>query len=528
MRLIRCSSHPKSSVHAVAGRLCAALLAGLALAGCYRPIPNYDPWQVPQGAQALGTPTLMTAQALNPTEARPRITITPAPAGPTPTPNHPAQVPTLRVQTDEYTVVSGDSLARIALRHQVSVGQILAVNPDIKDPNLIEPGQRLIIPPASANEQATNFKMIPDAELFYSPSAVGFDTQAVIAQFAGKLNSFSEPLEDESTLSGAEIVQRVADEFSVNPRLLLAVLEYRSGWLTTAGKTGVSGDYPLGLKDANRKGLYKQLSWAANEMTRGYTLWENSAVAVWTLSDGTVLRADATINGGTAGLQYLFSLLLGKEEWKEAVSPAGFYADYDRLFGFPFAFSIDPLVPEDLTQPELTLPFAPGDTWYFTGGPHVGWGTGSAYAGIDFAPPGEEFGCYESQTPVTAAADGLVVRSGNGIVVQDLDGDGIEQTAWSLLYLHLATEGRAAVGTFLRQGDLVGYASCEGGYSTGTHLHLARRYNGVWIPADGSVPFVLSGWTSESAGIEYDGYLVKNGQTVEAFNGRADFNAIGR
>jgi len=129
---------------------------------------------------------------------------------------------------------------------------------------------------------------------------------------------------------------------------------------------------------------------------------------------------------------------------------------------------------------------------------------------------------------VTAAADGLVVRSGNGVVVQDLDGDGIEQTGWSLLYLHLATNGRAGLGTYLHQGDVLGYPSCEGGYSTGTHLHLARRYNGVWIPADGSVPFVLSGWISESAGLEYDGYLVKNGHTVEAFNGRADFNAIGR
>ncbi|MBP7031489.1 MAG: LysM peptidoglycan-binding domain-containing protein [Chloroflexi bacterium] len=510
------------------GRLCVALTAVLLLGGCYRPIANYDPWQVPQGLPISATPTLLSTQAISAATELPRVTITPAPSGPTPTPNSPALLPTLRTQTNEYTVVSGDSLARIALRHQVSVGQILASNPDLKDPNLIEPGQKLIIPPASANELSTNFKIIPDSELFYSPSAVGFDTISVAAQFGGKLNRYSEKLEDGTTLRGAEIVQRVADEFSVNPRLLLAVLEYRSGWVSSEGKTGITEDYPLGLKDANRKGLYKQLSWAANEMTRGYTLWELSAVAVWTLSDGAVMRVDATINGATAGIQYLLSLLLDKAEWKTAVSPDGFFAVYQRLFGFPFAFSIDPLIPETITQPQLTLPFAPGDTWYFTGGPHVGWGTGSANAGIDFAPPGEEFGCYESQTPVVAAADGLVVRSGNGVVVQDLDGDGIEQTGWSLLYLHINTDGRAAVGTYLRQGDLLGYPSCEGGYSTGTHLHLARRYNGAWISADGIVPFVLSGWTSKSAGIEYDGFLVKNGQTVEAFNGRADFNAIGR
>jgi hypothetical protein len=39
---------------------------------------------------------------------------------------------------------------------------------------------------------------------------------------------------------------------------------------------------------------------------------------------------------------------------------------------------------------------------------------------------------------------------------------------------------------------------------------------------------VLSGWVASSAGIEYDGYLKKDGQTVEAFNGRADLNEIAR
>jgi murein DD-endopeptidase MepM/ murein hydrolase activator NlpD len=120
------------------------------------------------------------------------------------------------------------------------------------------------------------------------------------------------------------------------------------------------------------------------------------------------------------------------------------------------------------------------------------------------------------------------VRVGDGLLVQDLDGDGIEQTGWSLLYLHLDKNDDIQVGTYLHRDDPIGYPSCEGGYTTGTHLHLARRYNGVWIAAHGRVPFVLSGWVASSAGIEYDGYLKKDGQTVEAFNGRADLNEIAR
>jgi LysM repeat protein len=271
----------------------------------------------------------MNGQALNPTPLQPRITITPAPAGPTPTPNQPSLLPTLRAQTDEYTVVSGDSLARIALRHQVSVGQILSANPDLKDPNLIEPGQKLIISACQRERAGDQFQDNPRRGTVLQPSAVGFDTFAVTAQFAGKLSSFSETLEDETTLGGAEIVQRVADEFSVNPRLLLAVLEYRSGWVSSAGKTGISEDYPLGLKDANRKGLYKQLSWAANEMTRGYTLWENSAVAVWTLSERRRDARGCDHQRRHSRPAIPFQPSDGQRGVEAGGIPAGFYSDYN-------------------------------------------------------------------------------------------------------------------------------------------------------------------------------------------------------
>jgi len=140
----------------------------------------------------------------------------------------------------------------------------------------------------------------------------------------------------------------------------------------------------------------------------------------------------------------------------------------------------------------------------------------------------EDYGCFESKMPVVAAADGLVVRSGNGAVVQDLDGDGSEQTGWTILYMHIATEDRAKVGVYLQAGDLIGYPSCEGGYSTGTHVHIARRYNGVWVSAYGEIPFIMDNWIPASAGIEYDGYLNNNEQTLEAWNGRTEFNQIGR
>ena len=55
---------------------------------------------------------------------------------------------------------------------------------------------------------------------------------------------------------------------------------------------------------------------------------------------------------------------------------------------------------------------------------------------------------------------------------------------WVIFYFHLRSDSIAAVGTRLAAGDALGVASCEGGRSTGTHVHVARKYNGEWLAAD--------------------------------------------
>jgi LasA protease len=101
---------------------------------------------------------------------------------------------------------------------------------------------------------------------------------------------------------------------------------------------------------------------------------------------------------------------------------------------------------------------------------------------LDFAPPDVRGHCAVSGEPATAAAPGLVLRSGDGQVLIDLDGDGHEQTGWVLFYLHVMPAEGIRSGTTLAQGAVVGYPSCEGGIADSSHLHLARRYNGGWPP----------------------------------------------
>ena len=49
-----------------------------------------------------------------------------------------------------YTVVAGDTFWKIAVRYQVGCSEILAANPQVKNPDLIYPGQVLTIPETDA------------------------------------------------------------------------------------------------------------------------------------------------------------------------------------------------------------------------------------------------------------------------------------------------------------------------------------------------------------------------------------------
>jgi hypothetical protein len=108
------------------------------------------------------------------------------------------------------------------------------------------------------------------------------------------------------------------------------------------------------------------------------------------------------------------------------------------------------------------------------------------------------------------------MRSEPGIVVLDLDGDGDERTGWVIFHLHVGSEGRVKAGTRLETGDKIGHPSCEGGTSTGTHIHIARKYNGEWILAEGPLAFNLEGWVAKNGAKPYLGTLSRFSSIVTA------------
>ncbi len=502
--------------------------------------PTYDPFlPIVQNTQTL-SPGVATATLTNtpipPTNTRePTPTRVPVSISPvytpinlevafTPTPDSLRVLPTPRQDSTQYTVQSGDTLGDIAMTYDISLDSLMTAN-NITEANQLEVGQVLNVPAPNPVGDAPAFKIIPDSELVYGPASIYFDINNFIQGQNGYLANYVQEVNG-VTLSGAEIVTLVARNYSINPRLLLALLEYQSGWVTNPQPFNDS--YPMGLLNESHYGLYRQLTWTANDLNRGYYLWKANAISTVVLNDGTIAPLDPTINAGTAALQYFFSDLDDRSTWETDSGPTGLLLTYYVFFGNPFDYAIEPLVPSTLQQPELTLPFDKNQTWYFTGGPHGGWDAGSAWAALDFAPPGDNGGCAASPFWAKAMADGLVVRASNGALILDLDNDGYEQTGWVILYMHMAADGRAQPGDYLFAGENVGHPSCEGGVSNATHVHIARKYNGEWIAADGPLPFNLDGWISSGDGKEYDGYLKRGFQTIEAWDSASDINQITR
>jgi len=432
----------------------------------------------------------------------------------------PTAIPTLAdyVSPILYYAQAADTLAVVAVRFGVKPDEITSPDP-LPQNAILTPGQLLLIPRRLSNTSDPQH-ILPDSELVYSPSAADFDIDAYVNQAGGKLSHYKEWLKSTGVLTGAQVVQRVALENSINPRLLLALLEYQSGWVYGQPSDPNLEEYPLGLVDLRYRGLFHQLVWAVDQLSVGYYSWrEGRLIELEFSQDGYRTRLAPDLNAGSVALQYLFSKLYAAPGWLKAVDMnTGFPILYEKMFGNPWqrALNVEPLYPPGLTQPPLSLPFQVNRLWAFTGGPHGAWETEGSYAALDFAPGSSEPGCVDSNAWVTASASGLVVRSGNGVVVLDLDGDGHEQTGWVLLYLHVSSESGVPVGTWVDKGDPLGHPSCEGGHSTGTHVHIARKFNGEWVAADGPMPFVLSGWTAHAGAVAYAGYLERDGMKVTA------------
>ena len=437
---------------------------------------------------------------------------TPTPTiAPKPFPERPVYTPGELV---DYVAQSGDTLENLAYRFNTTIDEILAENSVIpEDATTLPANLPMRIPIYYEPLWGSQFQIIPNCAFINGPAQIGFDLEEFVESQPGWLKDHQQ-FAAERQRSGAEIVSYVATTFSISPKVLLAVLEYQTGALSNPIPPKDIAEYPLGYVQIGYHGLYIQLVRAANTLNQGYYGWLTNHLDTIEYLDQTIEHPDPWQNAGTVALQYYFSKIESKPDFYLTISPEGFLKTYQTLFEDPWR--CEPHIPGSLRQPTMLLPFERGRTWAFTGGPHTGWGQGDPWAALDFAPPSEASGCELTGEWAVAVAPGVIARSDIGLIELDLDGDGDPRTGWVILYLHLGTEHKVLEGVLVDAGDYLGHPSCEGGESTGSHVHIARKYNGEWIPAAGLIPFNLDGWIAQENEFEYQGTLIRFTEKVTA------------
>lgn len=418
-------------------------------------------------------------------------------------------------QLVDYIAQTGDTLPGIAARFYSTENEIRQANPILPQAvTTLPPGLPMKIPIYYQPFWSNPAMILHDSLFINGPAQKDFNVATYVQSQPGWFKDYAFYLNDKS-YPGGQLIQQIAEDYSLSPRLLLALIEFQTGGLSQANRPeDIENGYPLKYVNVLYKGLYRQLLWAANLLNHGFYAWRSGRLTQWELQDKRLERPDPWQNAASVALQYYFSRNHSAQEYAYAVSNQGFTRQYGSLFGSPLI--AEPHIPGSLNQPALRLPFKPGTPWAFTGGPHTAYGDGEPFSAIDFAPPAVAGGCRSTNEWATAVADGVIVRTAPAIALLDLDGDGDERTGWVIFYLHLAADGMVQSGMRLKTGDPVGHPSCEGGRATGTHVHIARKFNGEWIPADGALAFNLEGWIAQRGSIAYEGTLIRNGKTTRA------------
>jgi murein DD-endopeptidase MepM/ murein hydrolase activator NlpD len=323
-----------------------------------------------------------------------------------------------------------------------------------------------------------------DRRLTYEPGFYAPQIQALLDTQAGPLKTVVFQVGDRRH-SFAEALSGQTSYYSVNPKVILALIELQSRLLSTDRPSSDQVGWALGYQgeNGNKRGLQAQVRWAVKQILyakRDYpeyaplTYADNSSAPPppgWSLSEYALARtlSPTTSPGRLPGLLQRF------------------LETYTRLFG-------DPRTPPEgwpaPSAPFLSWPIAhpaPVTSFFDHGGPFL---TRNAQAGIvtywgrsetdlAFAYNGHDGWDYAAAPPdmALAAADGEVVFAGNAddncntrAVIVD-HGNG-----YRTLYWHLARVG-VQIGDRVARGQPVGMIGSTG-CATGPHLHFGVQFLG--------------------------------------------------
>jgi len=368
--------------------------------------------------------------------------------------------------------------------------------------------------------------LVSDNLFLYSSSVLSFNIQAFLNTLPGPLKNYSEEL-DGQPWSAAEIINYNAMRYGINPQLILILLEAQTELLTNLNAEIPKLPYSNPTRQEEST-FHSHVAWSAEYLLSSFhkARYDESDNLI-IFSSGEFFATPASANAGTYAVQATLARTLPRNKWELWVmsEEPKFIQQYTQWFGDPH-YSPDRIETPSALPERYILPFAVGETWYYTSGPHnhtggdVGCTSGPGcprpWSAIDIAPP-EVISCPGSSYPlrrwVVAAEGGTVIDSSQARVIID-HGDG-----WRTYYSHIATADRIEEGP-VNQGQPIGHPSCEvepGSSTSGVHIHFAIWQEGVgFVDISGSA---LSNWKIQES-THYNGTMSRNNVARTASGGR--------
>ncbi len=266
---------------------------------------------------------------------------------------------------------------------------------------------------------------------------------------------------------------------SVNPNLVLALMDMHSGILSRTSLSDVSRPF---AELSNAQGFNEQLQDVLSRLSKSFYQVRKEQEQQYQ-DKGFV---SAKQSAATLALQQLFATSQTPQVGK---APSEQLEQLLKTYEQRFEQSLQTQQPqfESLTQaslaaPVMQLPWSLGYSW-IGGGSHGYDGSSWPHSSIDYAYDWPQWG---GQTWSVRAAHGGTVSVLSSCQVRITDASG-----WATTYYHLSNVN-VYNGQQVSANTHLGYyasnksqALCEGGSSTGPHLHFSLLYNGYYQSLDG-------------------------------------------
>jgi hypothetical protein len=349
--------------------------------------------------------------------------------------------------------------------------------------------------------------VLSDGQFVWGPNAADFDPRAY-------LQARKSPL-----LPYADHLALWADYTSVNPQVLLTVLEIQLGWVSRIDPATTPEQIEAQIEETAMDlamAFYEHLYLWGARRPAGQPAPAGGPVIL--LDDGSAQLLDpATTSGSYAVARVLGSPPAVDGLQAQAVSSDGTEV-FPQVFGSLFP-GVDPLDSSNLITPQaappadlLQLPFPLGATWVASGA--HSWNGGSyppPYSSLDFFTGGATCSNPPNLFAV-AAATGSATRPYGYDCWLELDHGG----GWVTSYYHLQHLYSGAPLTRNGKAGTIACEICAGGFATGPHVHFSLKFNGAYTSVEG---IKLSGWTVHVGAVPYDGgSFTRGGVTLNPYS----------